>query len=385
MAEKILLEPLRSLIEEAHGDIHKNHFTQPSPVLATPSQMSFSDYVIHSLLGGILGISDLRVLQSRGKIDQGFLAYVCSGKDNALPPSPLRDTAIKLLMSHTSREAKLFRGNSAFSWSAHEIGLQQKLAQGKLFPLEDVPYLLPTKHTGGDISTAGDTWFAMIFAYPLGIDLYDFFRLSQFDSQDEKLEVVCSTLGGAAGKLAKIHTKGIHGDVKPENFVVMPEGGVFAIDIGTYVELGSFSSPLATAKYMTPEMLMKTECVYGDPSRDMFAFGTMLYEKLFGTAPFVRTHYDALKKLPASNAVISRPHCLSKRVYASMLENKEPVLPASPELVDATLACLALNPCDRPRADEMQAVLQREVGRFDLSGFLLGHLLDYGEVLYRST
>jgi len=82
----------------------------------------------------------------------------------------------------------------------------------------------------------------------------------------------------------------IHRDVKPENILLTPDGDVKLLDFGIALlatdrqnAFRSFSSPIGTPDYMSPERLQGND---GDERSDVYAVGIVLYELLCGRLPF---------------------------------------------------------------------------------------------------
>jgi len=103
-----------------------------------------------------------------------------------------------------------------------------------------------------------------------------------------------------AEALAAAHAQGvIHGDIKPENIVLQPEGRVKLLDFGiasqiapetaTLTRTGSTASCLpeshfaGTLAYMAPELLLGAPT---DARADLFSLGVLLYELSAGHRPF---------------------------------------------------------------------------------------------------
>lgn len=94
-----------------------------------------------------------------------------------------------------------------------------------------------------------------------------------------------------AGKLAKalgsLHRAGIiHRDVKPENIILMPDGGFKLVDLGVSripnLDKDTVFVP-GTPSYKAPEQF---EGQPGDERSDIFAMGVTLYRMFTGTYPF---------------------------------------------------------------------------------------------------
>lgn len=91
------------------------------------------------------------------------------------------------------------------------------------------------------------------------------------------------------------HRLGImHGDIKPENVIVVPERGAVLLDFGLARTVDDSAATrtaqvMGTWKYMAPEQLRGER---GDHRSDVFACGILLYELLTGARPF-GGEYDA--------------------------------------------------------------------------------------------
>ena len=93
--------------------------------------------------------------------------------------------------------------------------------------------------------------------------------------------------------LAYLHGEGlIHGDLKPENIIIRPDGSPVLVDFGLMSRFGGAGSRDAliarrlragTVHYMAPEQIQGG---HADPRTDLYAMGCMLYEWLCGRRPF---------------------------------------------------------------------------------------------------
>ncbi|WP_371765372.1 protein kinase [Massilia sp.] len=103
------------------------------------------------------------------------------------------------------------------------------------------------------------------------------------------------------------HASGlVHGDIKPSNLMVEPDGRVRILDFGLAlrqdalatetVSLGEVAAtgqtdPQGTIAYMAPERL---QGAMPDPRADVYALGVILYELVCGKRPFATLHGLAL-------------------------------------------------------------------------------------------
>ena len=111
----------------------------------------------------------------------------------------------------------------------------------------------------------------------------------------------------AAEAMRDAHASGlVHGDIKPSNLLVEPDGRVRILDFGLAlrqdalatetVSLGEVAAsgqtdPQGTIAYMAPERLQGAT---PDPRADVYALGVILYELVCGKRPFATLHGLAL-------------------------------------------------------------------------------------------
>jgi serine/threonine protein kinase len=145
--------------------------------------------------------------------------------------------------------------------------------------------------------------------------------------------------------VAPLHRVGvIHGDLKPGNVIVDPEGRAHVIDFGLariVADRGRPESTGGTPSFMAPELLQ------GEPSSvqgDIYALGVTLWIVLTGNDPF---------------------SALGRSAIRVKLDGKAPGLPADRDPITTAalkvaLKAIAFNPLDRfPTADELLISLDR--------------------------
>ena len=154
----------------------------------------------------------------------------------------------------------------------------------------------------------------------------------------------CAWAADLAGALALAHRAGIlHGDVKPGNILVTPEGKVKLGDFGIarYASQVSGSGRLlGTPAYLAPEQIQGQP---QDARSDQFALGIVLHQMLTGTRPFDGSSLGAV----CAQILNAAPDPPSLR---------NPVVP--PALDRVVARCLAKNPADRfASCDELASAL----------------------------
>ncbi|MBF0212988.1 MAG: serine/threonine protein kinase [Magnetococcales bacterium] len=138
--------------------------------------------------------------------------------------------------------------------------------------------------------------------------------------------------------LDHIHAQGLtHGDLKPGNLLLTPDGDICITDFGAARQLASPYDPpppspalvTGTHGYMPPEQLMGQKI---DRRADLFATGVILHELLLGRKPFRGGDSWEITRLVLTAAPI-RP------------EPEDPTLPAA--LIAVLQQALAKRPRDR--------------------------------------
>ncbi|MCS0615015.1 protein kinase [Massilia kyonggiensis] len=127
--------------------------------------------------------------------------------------------------------------------------------------------------------------------------------------QDEAISLATALdwVSQVAEAMRDAHASGlVHGDIKPSNLMVEPDGRVRILDFGLAlrqdalatetVSLGEVAAtgqtdPQGTIAYMAPERLQGAT---PDPRADVYALGVILYELVCGKRPFATLHGLAL-------------------------------------------------------------------------------------------
>lgn len=149
----------------------------------------------------------------------------------------------------------------------------------------------------------------------------------------------------AAGVVA-LHRRGIqHRDLKPSNVLVARAGRVVILDFGLVVERhGRPSEPHGAAQIVGTVEYMAPEQAAGDPTSpasDWYSVGIMLFEALTGELPFTGSVVDMITRRIAGDAPSVR--------------SRNPGAPS--DLAALCMALLAREPDERPRGDEVLALL----------------------------
>ena len=171
-------------------------------------------------------------------------------------------------------------------------------------------------------------------------------ELSEHGVLDEpQVRVIGEQVAGALAALAGAGW--IHGDVKPDNVRITPEGRCVLLDLGFARKRGAIPSHLpGTVAYLAPETIQH-KCLEG--SADVFALGVLLFELATGAHPFVAgPDWRALPVEELLEALASSP-AHTPSVHIPQL---------SPFFDELTLALVERTPTRRPSAEQSAAILR---------------------------
>jgi eukaryotic-like serine/threonine-protein kinase len=151
-----------------------------------------------------------------------------------------------------------------------------------------------------------------------------------FFAQQYELQQRLNVLIGISEILQAAHEmQVVHGDLKPENVMIEPSGGVHLIDWGLATllqevegddcpdqfarERGLQGSPL----YMTPEQTCPGSAI--TTATDIYALGTLLYECLTLAVPFQGVDVnDVLSKIATSEPIAPRKRAANRFIPAQL-------------------------------------------------------------------
>ena len=152
-----------------------------------------------------------------------------------------------------------------------------------------------------------------------------------------------------ADALAYVHNQQvIHGDIKPSNVLLSPEGQPFLLDFNLGRTRGSSDGPAGgTLAYMAPEQLRfitegsPDDQLVSSIATDIYSFGALLYELLSGKTPNKYPSEQETTKSIARGKLLARQQngCTSIRILNPGVDQK------LTQLIDS---CLAFEPDKRP-------------------------------------
>ncbi|MEA2642796.1 MAG: eukaryotic-like serine/threonine-protein kinase [Chloroflexota bacterium] len=138
------------------------------------------------------------------------------------------------------------------------------------------------------------------------------------------------------------HGRGIvHRDVKPQNILIMPDGGAKLVDFGIAVSQGDDlltddGSVLGTVHYVAPEQARGEPPT---PATDIYSLGVVIYEMLTGHLPFdgatpveIATKHVSAEPLPPSRHNPSIPPTLERAVLHAMEKDPQRRPPTAGDL-----------------------------------------------------
>lgn len=143
--------------------------------------------------------------------------------------------------------------------------------------------------------------------------------LAQWSERAPPLDEVLVLIERVARTLHRAHEAGvIHGDLKPSNLRVAPDGTAVILDFGSAHDARGASDGgfQGTPAYAAPEQIQPA---FGKPDRrsDVFALGVILYECLTGHRPFAGSNPESLFRAVLSLTPTS-PRRLNRAVTSEL-------------------------------------------------------------------
>ncbi len=161
----------------------------------------------------------------------------------------------------------------------------------------------------------GDTQFA-VFEFVRGINLKERIRRIAPFTLSAAVDIACS-IGEALHYAHSLNQP--HGDLRPHNVIISPEGAVKVTDFG--IMSGVARSPAAqrellmrAAPYHAPELSMSQP---GSAAGDIYAMGAILYEMLTGSQVYAASSPEAIADLHIS-APIPSPRAFNQGIPRSI-------------------------------------------------------------------
>lgn len=164
---------------------------------------------------------------------------------------------------------------------------------------------------------------------------------------------------GAARGMAIIHgaddRKLVHGNIKSSNIFIDSQGNGCICDLGlTAITRSLPQTSVCSSGYRAPEITERRKCT---EFSDVYSFGVVLLELLTGKCPSARSgDLENMDLASWIRSVVSKEW--TGEVFDIELMKQIGIEEEMVEMLQIGLACVALNPQDRPRAAEVVKMLQ---------------------------
>ena len=281
-----------------------------------------------------------------------------------IDPDPLAADPLELVgrtVAHFRVVAPLASGGMGVVYRADDLELHRTVALK--FPLPEqrldggakARFLREARAAGGldhpnicHIHEAGETTAGHLF---LAMSFYEGETLRSRIARADPLPVAeaCRIAAQIASGLSAAHGRGItHGDLKPANVMILPDGTVKVLDFGLARAKGApapgTAVTLGTVAYMAPEQIRGEPA---DARADLWALGVVCYEMLTGQRPFGgEREHDVARAIVHDES--TPPSTVRSDVDADLdalvltLLRKDPAQrPASADAVVSSLAAIA--------------------------------------------
>ena len=184
----------------------------------------------------------------------------------------------------------------------------------------------------------------LIMEYVDGMDLRKFTKSQEFNIERSK-DIIRQCIEG----LYYLHSHNvIHGDVKPQNFLISMDGRVKITDFG-FSRAGRRKGKKeagGTIEYMSPEQI-----IYGktDEKTDVYSYGATIYSYLTEDPPF--SVAEDIQMLAGKNAAYGEVLLRQVKEKPRGIREINPVVPPAVERV--IMSCLEKEPENRPSSSDL--------------------------------
>jgi len=224
----------------------------------SPSSTATIQFPTKERTGGTCIAGRYEVLEELGRGGMGTVYRVLDRKIN-------EEIALKLLKPEVAADARIIERFK------NELKLARKIVHKNICRLYDIN------------EAAGGLFITM--EYVPGENLKSLVREGRPVAEDEAVSIA----GQVGEGLAEAHRLGVvHRDLKPQNIMLDPGGGVHIMDFGIArlmggSEMTEAGTIIGTPEYMSPEQVEGRPV---DQRSDIYSLGIILYELVTGRVPF---------------------------------------------------------------------------------------------------
>eukprot|EP01122_Echinamoeba_exundans_P001198 TRINITY_DN1117_c0_g1_i1.p1 TRINITY_DN1117_c0_g1~~TRINITY_DN1117_c0_g1_i1.p1 ORF type:complete len:340 (+),score=47.67 TRINITY_DN1117_c0_g1_i1:458-1477(+) len=203
-------------------------------------------------------------------------------------------------------------------------------------------------------SNDGDVMFLACYEYAANKDLASYLHDHPEKRKDDTF--VTSALDSILAGLQYLHDRQIlHGDIKPENILIMENERTCIADFGLCQTMSDDMIAQGTPSYMAPEVLASwcnLSKVSFSAAADIFSFGVLVVRSLTGKYPFARITARLHQRVKFSAAEL-------EGFFQTPQDVMRQLDTVSPKYAVLAKLCLRIDPEERPSAADLRKVLQQ--------------------------